>query len=222
MCRANIPRVTVATNARTSRIGTFHHGNLRRCLIDAALAAPDIERLSLRRLGAGAAAAAVCRHFDSREDMLLKIASIGFDRVGQRSQSALWRPMFGAQAEACRNTAVPQGRTSSHECLPAAPTTLRRKGVIRAQPAGRRGRPVEIDGVNLVCLDEGRGPAVLCLNGNPTSSYLRRDVVPTARCIAPDLPGFGRADKPAIACRVRPSPPRRLRLPTRKQNGASK
>ncbi len=67
-------------------------------------------------------------------------------------------------------------------------------------------RFVEIDGVRLAYLDEGRGPTVLFLHGNPTSSYLWRNIVPhvatVARCIAPDLPGFGRSDKPAIDYRV--------------------
>lgn len=44
-------------------------------------------------------------------------------------------------------------------------------------------------------IDEGDGAAVLCLHGNPTWSYLYRDVVrvlrPRFRCIAPDYPGFG-------------------------------
>lgn len=65
---------------------------------------------------------------------------------------------------------------------------------------------IEIDGVKLAYVDEGEGPVVLFLHGNPTSSYLWRNVVPhvtpVARCIAPDLPGFGRSDKPAIDYRV--------------------
>jgi haloalkane dehalogenase len=44
-------------------------------------------------------------------------------------------------------------------------------------------------------VDEGRGPAVLMVHGNPTWSFLYRDVIrglgAGVRCIAPDLPGFG-------------------------------
>lgn len=52
----------------------------------------------------------------------------------------------------------------------------------------------------------GQGPAVLFLHGNPTSSYLWRNVIPHvaatgARCIAPDLIGMGASDKPALAYR---------------------
>ncbi|MGH3071136.1 MAG: haloalkane dehalogenase [Gaiellaceae bacterium] len=59
---------------------------------------------------------------------------------------------------------------------------------------------VEQDGLRLHYLDEGDGPAVLLLHGEPTWSYLYRKVIPeltpTARAIAPDYFGFGRSDKP--------------------------
>ena len=61
----------------------FHHGNLRQALLDAALAAPDIEGLSLRQLatGLGVTPAAAYRHFASREELLVEVARIGFDRL---------------------------------------------------------------------------------------------------------------------------------------------
>jgi len=45
-------------------------------------------------------------------------------------------------------------------------------------------------------------PTFLCLHGEPTWSYLYRKMIPPllasgARVVAPDLPGFGRSDKPA-------------------------
>jgi haloalkane dehalogenase len=44
-------------------------------------------------------------------------------------------------------------------------------------------------------VDAGQGPAVVFLHGNPTSSYLWRNVIPPvaarARCLAPDLIGMG-------------------------------
>jgi len=53
-------------------------------------------------------------------------------------------------------------------------------------------------------VDEGPkdGPVVLCLHGQPTWSYLYRKMIPVltaggCRVIAPDLPGFGKSDKPA-------------------------
>lgn len=64
---------------------------------------------------------------------------------------------------------------------------------------------LEVDGLRLHYLDEGPRDAAttfLCLHGQPSWSYLYRRMIPvfTAaghRAVAPDLPGFGRSDKPA-------------------------
>ena len=54
-------------------------------------------------------------------------------------------------------------------------------------------------------LEIGTGDPVLFLHGNPTSSYLWRNVLPRVsqqgRCIALDLIGMGKSDKPDIAYR---------------------
>jgi haloalkane dehalogenase len=55
------------------------------------------------------------------------------------------------------------------------------------------------DGLEMAYIDEGEGPTVVLLHGNPTSSYLWRDVVPPlvaagSRCVAPDLIGMGDSD----------------------------
>ncbi|MGI5500153.1 haloalkane dehalogenase [Lentzea sp. CA-135723] len=52
--------------------------------------------------------------------------------------------------------------------------------------------------------ESGEGPAVVFLHGNPTSSYLWRDVLPHVggvRCLVPDLIGVGESGKPAIEYR---------------------
>ncbi|MGZ4174509.1 MAG: haloalkane dehalogenase [Solirubrobacteraceae bacterium] len=59
----------------------------------------------------------------------------------------------------------------------------------------------QVDGLRLAHLDEGEGPPVIFFHGEPTWSYLWRRVIPEVRdaghrCLAPDLPGFGRSDKP--------------------------
>lgn len=59
----------------------------------------------------------------------------------------------------------------------------------------------EHDGLRLAHLDEGDGAPVLFVHGEPTWSFLWRKVLAPVRdagfrCIAPDLPGFGRSDKP--------------------------
>lgn len=61
---------------------------------------------------------------------------------------------------------------------------------------------VEIHGSKMHYIDEGAGDPILFLHGNPTSSYLWRNIipylVPHGRCIAPDLIGMGKSDKPDI------------------------
>ena len=57
------------------------------------------------------------------------------------------------------------------------------------------------DGLRMAYVDEGAGPTVLLLHGEPSWSYLYRTMIPVLvdagyRCVAPDLIGFGRSDKP--------------------------
>lgn len=64
---------------------------------------------------------------------------------------------------------------------------------------------VDVLGSRMAVVDEGKGDPIVFLHGNPTSSYLWRNVIPhvrdLGRCIAPDLIGMGRSDKPDIAYR---------------------
>ncbi len=52
-----------------------------------------------------------------------------------------------------------------------------------------------VQGVRVHLLEEGSGPPVLLLHGNPDTSELWRGVTSRLkeryRCLAPDLPGFG-------------------------------
>lgn len=54
-------------------------------------------------------------------------------------------------------------------------------------------------GKSMAWHEQGEGDAILFLHGNPTSSYLWRNVIPhladQGRCIAPDLIGHGDSDK---------------------------
>ncbi len=66
-----------------------------------------------------------------------------------------------------------------------------------ALPAKRR---IDVLGTTMACVDTGAGPVTfLLLHGNPTSSYLWRDVIPEleplGRCVAPDLVGMGDSAK---------------------------
>ena len=64
---------------------------------------------------------------------------------------------------------------------------------------------VEIHGSKMHYVDEGSGDPILFLHGNPTSSYLWRNIIPYGiphgRCIAPDLIGMGKSDKPNLKYR---------------------
>lgn len=61
---------------------------------------------------------------------------------------------------------------------------------------------VDIDGSKIHYIREGEGDPVLFLHGVPASSYVWRNIIPHLAglgcCIAPDLPGFGKSDKPDI------------------------
>lgn len=59
---------------------------------------------------------------------------------------------------------------------------------------------VDVGGIEMAYADTGGAPdgAVVFLHGNPTSSYLWRNIIPhvspLARCLAPDLAGMGDSD----------------------------
>lgn len=61
---------------------------------------------------------------------------------------------------------------------------------------------VEIFGSNMAYVDEGQGDPIMFLHGQPTSSYLWRNIMPfmegKGRLIAPDLIGFGKSDQPDL------------------------
>jgi len=64
---------------------------------------------------------------------------------------------------------------------------------------------IEVEGSKIHYVEEGTGDPILFLHGNPTSSYLWRNIIPYAaavgRAIAPDLIGMGKSDKPDIEYR---------------------
>jgi haloalkane dehalogenase len=64
---------------------------------------------------------------------------------------------------------------------------------------------VTVHGSSMHYVESGVGDPIVFLHGNPTSSYLWRNVIPhlspLGRCIAPDLIGMGRSGKPEIEYR---------------------
>lgn len=60
-------------------------------------------------------------------------------------------------------------------------------------------KKIRIHGHNMAYVDEGAGDPIVLIHGNPTSSYIWRNIIPhlenLGRVIAPDLIGMGDSDK---------------------------
>jgi len=72
----------------------------------------------------------------------------------------------------------------------------------RTEPIASRRAQVVLDSTMSYLESGASGPTVLFLHGNPTSSYIWRNIIPHVapfgRCIAPDLVGYGQSGKPDI------------------------
>jgi haloalkane dehalogenase len=68
----------------------------------------------------------------------------------------------------------------------------------RREPSSTK-KHVKVLGADMAYVEVGQGRPIVFLHGNPTSSYLWRDVIPemagSGRCIAPDLIGMGDSQK---------------------------
>ena len=75
-----------------------------------------------------------------------------------------------------------------------------------AIPSHIRSQTIAVNGARMHYLETGAGDPIVFLHGNPTSSYLWRNVIPhletRGRCIAVDCIGMGQSDKPALAYRL--------------------
>lgn len=71
---------------------------------------------------------------------------------------------------------------------------------------GLASKTVEVKDSFMHYLEAGQGDPIVFLHGNPTSSYLWRNVIPyiedKGRCLAPDLIGMGASGKPDIEYRL--------------------
>jgi len=81
------------------------------------------------------------------------------------------------------------------------PDAARRRFGLTADLFPFDSRFLDAAGARLHYIDEGAGPVLLLLHGNPTWSFLYRHVIASLRgqyrCIAIDLPGFGLSEAPA-------------------------
>lgn len=70
-------------------------------------------------------------------------------------------------------------------------------------------RFITLDGHRIHYIEEGQGDPILFIHGNPTSSYIWRNILPRVaketgrRGIALDLLGFGKSDKPDVGYDLR-------------------
>lgn len=92
------------------------------------------------------------------------------------------------------------GFSAPEPSSPTAQTQVSTKAISAEFPFEKKF--VEVKGSKMAYVDEGEGPVVLFLHGNPTSSYLWRNIIPyvsdTHRAIAIDLIGMGDSGKPNI------------------------
>ena len=100
----------------------------------------------------------------------------------------------------------------------AAPASLALAAAIPTTPPASHARPIpggdrtmltstlpiqkrraQVLGRTMAYVEVGQGDPIVLLHGNPTSSYLWRNIIPhlqgLGRCIAPDLIGMGDSDK---------------------------
>jgi haloalkane dehalogenase len=70
-------------------------------------------------------------------------------------------------------------------------------------PNTSHSRFIDVLGSKMHYIEDGSGDPILFLHGMPTSSYIWRNIIPylapLGRCIAVDLIGMGKSDKPDIA-----------------------
>ncbi|SFH69620.1 alpha/beta fold hydrolase [Planctomicrobium piriforme] len=78
--------------------------------------------------------------------------------------------------------------------MPVLPASLQQEYPFQSQA-------IELDGLRYAYVDEGSGPVVLFVHGNPTWSFAWRKLIqgltPDYRCLAVDHIGMGLSDKPA-------------------------
>lgn len=83
-----------------------------------------------------------------------------------------------------------------HMTITTTTTTTTARSIARDPHPRQRVRVLDTE---MTYVDAGRGDPIVFLHGNPTSSYLWRNVIPhvvgLGRCLAPDLVGMGESGK---------------------------
>jgi haloalkane dehalogenase len=116
-------------------------------------------------------------------------------------------PCVPAHAESlCATTPLNLAVVGSTPDTEPTKQLIRRHNMFGAKPYGQL-QFREVNGKRMAYVDEGQGDAIVFAHGNPTSSYLWRNVMPhlegLGRLVAADMIGMGESDK------LRPSGPDR-------------
>jgi haloalkane dehalogenase len=78
-----------------------------------------------------------------------------------------------------------------------SPSTFRQDSMISTEE--HPSKTVAVNGKRMAYVEMGEGDPIVFLHGNPTSSYLWRNIMPyvsgLGRCLAPDLIGMGQSEK---------------------------
>ena len=122
------------------------------------------------------------------------------DRPLRRRGRVVARPARTG-SPACGDAQLPVAgghRGTPHRRAGAPDRRLSRAAVRQAEEMAAV-RYAQVHGLRMAYREVGRGDPVVFLHGNPTSSYLWRDVLGRVehrgRCLAPDLVGMGASDK---------------------------
>ncbi|MEM9043815.1 MAG: SDR family NAD(P)-dependent oxidoreductase, partial [Pseudomonadota bacterium] len=114
----------------------------------------------------------------------------GMDRLGLPEEE-----LEAAKADFAK--LVPLGRMGTAEEIAGDPARPYGLNISSAFPFQKKS--LNVLGSEIAYVDEGAGQPVLFLHGNPTSSYLWRNIIPYItdeyRAIAPDMIGMGDSDK---------------------------
>lgn len=214
MCRQNIEHdvwvsmkvscVNMASRMSETKERPYHHGDLRRALIDTALAMLTADQnwaFTLREVArrTGVSHAAPYKHFRDREELLRELARIGFVRLGEAmttaisSDSASAREKLVAGAQACIDFALRNSglyrlmfsadadKTADQPLHDAAMDTF---GILlRLLEDGQRDgsfQPVAISAQAAACWAQVHGLAMLAISGQLLEEKVGKEPVRAA------------------------------------------
>ena len=127
-----------------------------------------------------------------------------FGHTGKRCESGSRYASEAMTLKRCQDCFVNQLRTSVNRDMTTStsesPSLAERVLGLRQGSFPFASKFLDVSGARVHYVDEGAGPVLLLLHGNPTWSYVCRQLIMLLRtefrCIAPDLPGFSLSTAP--------------------------